>query len=224
KFIPQKTSIILDKMKTLVIPITEIKKERLKEINDHIEGYPLMSEKLKTGLYWLSGTMAALVIIIVVSVFYTSVGSAAAASFASSQSYKPFSTTGAAAGSVIVEVLIFGLTYFAKYMIDQKSQELAKNFKNNLKPLLTQYNNKDNPTANWRFVWRKVLSHYSIEGTAGANGNIKGKSVPQFVEQAEIVLELNDALSELTADTVTVNKEVSKIQEEKSITTVTTIQ
>ncbi|KAF0550216.1 tetratricopeptide repeat protein 40 [Gigaspora margarita] len=202
-------------MKTLTIPITEIKngifdfqpnkqfraewwcldlhgflsrngfKERLDKINLHIQEYPLMSEKMKNKLYWISGP-----------------------------DYSAAST-----GTITVEALIAGLTFLAKYMIDQKADELAKNFEKNLKLLLAEYNNQDNPTANWKFVWRSVLSHISFEVNSISKGSIKGKAVPKYVEQAEIVLEISDALSTLTANTVRVNQEITMITDFEGITT-----
>ncbi|CAG8595621.1 6140_t:CDS:1, partial [Scutellospora calospora] len=215
-------------MKTLIIPISEIKNhifdfqpgkefktewcldlhgfltrnglnERLDRINFHIRDYPLMSEKTKTKLYLLSGIWATLIVVIAVVAFNASYANYESNIYSANS--QPPDVNSAIAGTSIVEALIAALTFLARYLIDQKSKKLAKNFENNLKFLLTEYNNQDNPTANWRFVWRSVLSHFSVEANASLNGSIKGKAVPQYVEHAEILLEINDALSDLTANT-----------------------
>ncbi|CAG8464402.1 12978_t:CDS:1 [Dentiscutata heterogama] len=183
-------------------------KERLNEINHHMQGYPLMSEKMKKRLNRLSGMLATLIGVIVLMVFVAGAISGGG---------------GAMAAAGILEALIVGLTIFANYRIEEKAKELARNFKNNIKLLLDDYNNRDNPTANWRFQWRTELSHYKIDAKVRSQGNITGKMEPKYVEHAEIVLEIHDALSDLTADTVTVNSEISKIPKEKIVTTVTTI-
>ncbi|CAG8554557.1 27541_t:CDS:1 [Gigaspora margarita] len=238
-------------MKTLTIPITEIKngifdfqpnkqfraewcldlhgflsrngfKERLDKINLHIQKYPLMSEKMKNKLYWISGIAAILVVVIALTIIITSVPkypSMSSSNFNSNASYQGPDYDAATTGTITVEALIAGLTFLAKYKIDQKADELAKNFEKNLKLLLAEYNNQDNPTANWKFVWRSVLSHISFEVNSISKGSIKGKAVPKYVEQAEIVLEISDALSTLTANTVRVNQEITMITDFKGITT-----
>ncbi|KAF0351280.1 tetratricopeptide repeat protein 40 [Gigaspora margarita] len=232
-------------MKTLIIPLAELKggifdfnpdkqfiaewcldlygfltrdgfKERLDKINIHIDNYSLMSEKMKTRLYWLSGILAILVIVIATAVYQASLSNYYMNSFNINNlndlnNSQPPSYENAIAITTTVEALIGALTFFIKYLIDQKSKELAKNFEKNLKSLLTEYNNQDNPTANWRFVWRSVLSHFNIEINANSDGNFKGKAVPKYVEHAEILLEINDALSNVTAHRVHVNEEIADI-------------
>ncbi|CAG8731396.1 17190_t:CDS:1, partial [Dentiscutata erythropus] len=192
-------------------------KERLDKINYHIKDYSLMSEKLKIRLYWFSGILAILVLVIASAAYQNSLSIYYRNSLSSNNlnnldNSQPPSYENAIAITTTVEALIGALTFLAKYLIDQKSKELAKNFEKSLKYLLTEYNNQDNPTANWRFVWRSVLSHFNIEINANSEGNFKGKAVPKFVEHAEIVLEINDALSDLTAHTVRVNNESTDIE------------
>ncbi|CAG8717945.1 18379_t:CDS:1, partial [Gigaspora rosea] len=175
--------------------------KRLDEINLHIEKHSLMSEKVKTRLYWICGILAILIIVIAYAVYQASLSDYYMNSFKidNLNNFQPPSYKNVIAITTTVESLIGALTYFIKYLIDQKSKEHAKNFENKLKSLLTEYNNQDNPTANWRFVWRSVLSHLNIEISANSDGKFKGKAVPKYVEHAEILLEINDALSNLTA-------------------------
>ncbi|CAG8724530.1 33007_t:CDS:1 [Gigaspora margarita] len=184
-----------------------------------------MSEKMKKKLYWIRGILATLVVVIALIIITTSVPkymislSTSSSNFNSYASYKSPNYNAATASTVTVEALIASLTFIAKYIIDQKADELAKNFEKNLKILLAEYNNQDNPTANWKFVWQSVLFHLSFEVNTISKGSIKGKAVLKYVEQAEIVLEISDALSTLTADTVRVNKEITMITDFEGTTT-----
>ncbi|CAG8832072.1 23936_t:CDS:1, partial [Gigaspora rosea] len=47
--------------------------KRLDKINIHIENYSLMSEKVKTRLYWICGILAILVIVIATAVYQASI-------------------------------------------------------------------------------------------------------------------------------------------------------
>jgi len=74
-----------------------------------------------------------------------------------------------------------------------------------MKPLFDRYNQAENPAVNWKLVWRSIITHYEINATASMTGEVKGEAIPKYAEYAEVVLEINDALSDLTASTVQVN-------------------
>ncbi|CAG8721872.1 7399_t:CDS:1, partial [Racocetra fulgida] len=89
-------------------------------------------------------------------------------------------------------------------------------FTNLLNNLLTQYNQHENPTANWKFWWVRSYERYAtgLDGRAYGNGHINmlkmgyGFSLffaALFADNALIILEINDALSDITKNTVGVN-------------------
>ncbi|CAG8578611.1 5835_t:CDS:2 [Racocetra persica] len=115
---------------------------------------------------------------------------------------------------------IMGFIYFfAKYMIEKNAAERAIALTNLLNELFTQYNQHENPTANWKFWWVHSYERYAmnLEGRAYGNGHLNKlkmkyrgltfsvKFANLFAENALIILEINDALPDLTKHTVGVN-------------------
>jgi hypothetical protein len=169
-------------------------KTRLDEINTHIEPYPLMPERMKNVLYWLVGACASLIALIA-----TFVG------------ISKWSSSSFVVGAVF-EVVLAVATLVAKYVIELNAKNRAAAFERALNPKLKEYNRTENPTVNWKFTWRPVLDHFDINTTVGVDLQgqtpalkIRGKATPKYLEHAEIVLEIHDALAYLTANTVTVN-------------------
>ncbi|CAG8571409.1 44164_t:CDS:2 [Gigaspora margarita] len=86
---------------------------------------------MKKKLYWISGILAFLVVIIAVIAFITSVPSYTSMSSSSfnnpqsNQTYKVSNYSATAAGTITVEAMI----------------------------IAAEYNNQNNPAANWKFVW-----------------------------------------------------------------------
>ncbi|CAG8511251.1 6992_t:CDS:1 [Ambispora leptoticha] len=161
---------------------------RLNEINDYIKKYPLLSEKAKNFLKSVCIGVAVLVglffILALRSVDYQ------------------------VTPSIIVEVCNFIGYWVGKYWIERIAKRRAKEFTAALNSLFARYNikQKENPTANWRLVWRSRLKHFSISMQTSKDGrSIKGRATPKYAEHAEIALEIHDALSDLTANTVRVN-------------------
>ncbi|CAG8647349.1 2137_t:CDS:1 [Ambispora gerdemannii] len=154
---------------------------RLKEINNYIRDYPLLSERAKTFIKYACGGMGlivALLILVTISAFQM---------------------------GVIIEICLFIGYFIAKLVIENIARGRAERFTIALNKLLKQYNEKENPTANWNLVWRSVVTHYTITTHSSWNGRVKGEATPVYAEYAEIVLEIHDALSDLTAKTVRVN-------------------
>ncbi|CAG8454841.1 941_t:CDS:1 [Ambispora leptoticha] len=163
---------------------------RLNEINNHIKDIPLLSERTMNIFKNICSVIGSHAILFIIVSFFLS----------------PTHTI-SFIGPVVVLSTIF-IYILGTYLIDRTAKHRAEKFTASLNSLFTHYNirQKDNPTANWNLVWRRAnLSHYTIKMKASWDGSVKGKATPKYVEYAEIVLEINDALSELTAQTVRVN-------------------
>ncbi|CAG8808785.1 7475_t:CDS:1, partial [Racocetra fulgida] len=89
-------------------------------------------------------------------------------------------------------------------------------FTNQLNELFAQYNKHEHPTVNWKFWWINSYENYvtGLDGRAHGNGHLNNlkmrfglrvKFAALFAENALIILEINDALSDLTKTTVGVN-------------------
>ncbi|CAG8622408.1 1939_t:CDS:1 [Ambispora gerdemannii] len=179
---------------------------RLKEINNYIRAYPLLSERAKTFIKYACIAVAVLIAIITIVSIYAASTRAPSYSDYSSYSSKPKSSSNsfAIAGPIIEGCL--GIGYFvARYLIQEMARRRAEKFNNAVNNLFAQYNQQENPTANWNLVWRTAVTHYTIKMKASLNGSVKGEATPVYAEYAEIVLEINDALSDLTSRTLRVN-------------------
>jgi hypothetical protein len=154
---------------------------RLNEINNYIRNYPLMSENAKKFVILIS----MMLIVLVAPISYSS-------------------TT----AFIVVELLLASGFIMALYQVNRIASIRVEKFNAALNDLFTRYNLRENPTANWKLRWRSVLTHYNTFtkfGTCCGVSYGRGKITPQYAEQIEIVLEINDALSDLTAQTVHVN-------------------
>ncbi|CAG8606897.1 6725_t:CDS:1 [Paraglomus brasilianum] len=160
---------------------------RLREINNYIRNYPLLSTKSKKYLTYAIAGICALIIFVVLIIIFTAA------------SYDNLANTGIV--TVVLETLLGLAIPIGRKIVDGMAKRRAEIFTQALQPLLDQYNQQENPTANWKLVWRAVLTHFSIT----MNDDGKGKSVPKYAEHAELVIEINDALSDLTAQTVRIN-------------------
>ncbi|CAG8768504.1 34495_t:CDS:1, partial [Racocetra persica] len=168
---------------------------RLNQINNHVQGVELMTKKTKDLLYYVA-SIGATLLSIIFSVIMRS-------------------ATGLPIGFSISGILFF----FAKYMIEKNAAERAIAFTNLLNELFAQYNKHENPTANWKFWWVSSYERYvtDLDGRAYGNGHINKEKIKYhgfslsvffanlFADNALIILEINDALSDLTKNTVGVN-------------------
>ncbi|CAG8783168.1 19410_t:CDS:1 [Cetraspora pellucida] len=170
---------------------------RLQQINAHVQSVELMTHKTKKLLYYVAS----------VGVFLLS------AIFSAIMR----SITGVPVGFSISGILFV----FVKYMIEKNAAERAIAFTNLLNQLFAQYNKHENPTVNWKFWWVHSYEQYvtGLDGKAYGNGHMNklklkfGLSVKfaaLFAENALIILEINDALSDLTKSTVGVNLKSEK--------------
>ncbi|RIB17760.1 hypothetical protein C2G38_2087465, partial [Gigaspora rosea] len=164
---------------------------RLDQINNHVKGVELMTRKTKHLLYSISSVTTALlvtILYIIVPVF----------------------------GWIIGFILSSFGYFFAKYMIEKNAAVRAIAFTNLLNDLFARYNEKENPTVNWKFWWVTSYKNYvsNTDGRAFGNGHInvlklgcgiRLRLAALFTDNALIILEINDALSDLTANTVRVN-------------------
>ncbi|CAG8748818.1 1506_t:CDS:1 [Dentiscutata erythropus] len=164
---------------------------RIDQINNHVKGVELMTRKTKNLLYSISSTATVLLIIILTIIV---------------------PRFGWAIGFILSSV---GYS-IAKYMIEKNACERALAFTNLLNDLFARYNEKETPTVNWKFWWVSSYNSYAnnLEGRAFGNGHINVlkigfclslKLAALFADNALIILEINDALSDLTANTVRVN-------------------
>ena len=157
---------------------------RLREINNYIKNYPLLSTSQKKILTYIVAGIAVFVLFIFFAIVLTA---------------QPSNDL-----SIITLIIYFflGLALpIGRKIIDQVAKNRAILFSQALQPVLDQFNRKENPTANWKLVWRVVLTHYSIK----VDSNGKGSATPKYAEHAELVVEVNDALANHTAHTVRVN-------------------
>ncbi|CAG8717387.1 6885_t:CDS:1, partial [Racocetra fulgida] len=104
-------------------------------------------------------------------------------------------------------------------MIEKNAAERAIALTNLLNELFAKYNQHENPTVNWKLWWVRSYERYvtKLDGRAYGNGHknkktlhykrfrISVKFADLFAENALIILEINDALSDLTKNTVGVN-------------------
>jgi len=161
---------------------------RLREINNYIINTPLLSKRSKTYLTYAIAGLCVLILAVVFVIVFTA------------------STIDNRANTAIVTVVLEGILGLAipigRAIVDGMAKRRAEIFTQALRPLLDQYNRRENPTANWKLVWREVLTHYSIQVNSSGK---KGKATPKYAEHAELIIEINDALSNLTSQTVRVN-------------------
>ncbi|CAG8472099.1 6258_t:CDS:1 [Cetraspora pellucida] len=165
---------------------------RLNQINNHVKSVELMTYKTKNLLYFVASICAALLSTI-------------------------FSAIMKSIGGVPIGFSISGILFFiAKYKIEKNAAGRAIAFTNLLNELFAQYNKHETPTVNWKFWWVHSYERYvtGLDGRAYGNGHINKlkmghclsvKFAVLFAENALIILEINDALSDLTKNTVGVN-------------------
>ncbi|CAG8783264.1 9024_t:CDS:1, partial [Gigaspora margarita] len=164
---------------------------RLDQINNHVKGIELMTRKTKSLLYSISSVITVLLIAIL-SILIPKYGG-------------------------LIGVILSSVGYFfAKYMIEKNAAERAIAFTNLLNDLFARYNEKENPSVNWKFWWVTSYNNYANnkDGRAFGNGHInvlklgcglRLRLAALFTDNALIIIEINDALSDLTANTVRVN-------------------
>ncbi|CAG8511812.1 4802_t:CDS:1 [Cetraspora pellucida] len=165
---------------------------RLNQINDHVKSVELMSHKTKYLLYFGASFITTFLSVLISIIMKSAAG-------------------------ILIAFVISGILYFvAKYMIEKNAAERAIRFTNLLNELFTQYNQHENPTVNWKFWWVTSYERYvsGFDGRAFGNGHVNklefscGLSLifaALFAENALIILEINDALSDLTKNTIGVN-------------------
>ncbi|CAG8511768.1 4800_t:CDS:1 [Cetraspora pellucida] len=165
---------------------------RLNQINNHVQSVELMTYKTKNLLYYIA-SIGSVLLSVIFSVIMQS-------------------ATGLPIGFSISGILFF----IAKYMIEKNAAERAIAFTNLLNELFAQYNKHETPTVNWKFWWVHSYESYvtGLDGRAYGNGHINKlkmrygisiKFAALFADNALIILEINDALSDLTKNTVGVN-------------------
>jgi hypothetical protein len=157
---------------------------RLQEINRVVDANPLLSERAKKGLlYGFIALSFILVLFIILTV----------------------SLFGGFVAPVVIEAINTIAFFVGKYLVNEEAKRRSERFSEAIKKLFDQYNARDNPTANWKLKWRNVLTHYKVEMNYSQDNNGvkgKGKITPKYAEEAEIELEINDALAEITECTI----------------------
>ncbi|CAG8772255.1 21152_t:CDS:1, partial [Gigaspora rosea] len=165
---------------------------RLEQINQHVNDVELMTRKTKNLLYSISSVTTFLLIVILSVIIKPKIGGLI---------------------GLIVSLVCY---FFAKYKIEKNAAERAIAFTNILNGLFARYNENENPAVNWKFWWVTSYNNYANnkDGRAYGNGHINvlkfGRGLrlrlaALFTDNALIILEINDALSDLTANTVRVN-------------------
>ncbi|CAB4373395.1 unnamed protein product [Rhizophagus irregularis] len=158
---------------------------RLEEINRIVAANPLLSERAKKGLlYAFSAITFILILFIILAV----------------------SLLGGVLAPSIITIINTIAFFVGNYLINEEAKRRSERFSEAFKQLFDKYNATDNPTANWKLKWRNVLTHYKVEMNYTPDNNNgfkgKGKITPKYAEEAEIELEINDALAEITECTI----------------------
>ncbi|PKK68505.1 hypothetical protein RhiirC2_713314 [Rhizophagus irregularis] len=164
---------------------------RLEEINRIVAANPLLSERVKNGLLYA--------FVFLFLIFGGFIIGLSIPSFIYGQN------DGYVTPSVMQVINIIAF-FVGKYFVNQAAERRSSQFSEAIKKLFDQYNAKDNPTANWKLKWRNVITHYNLEipfySFEKTSFDSKGKITPKYAEEAEIELEINDALSEITECTI----------------------
>ncbi|CAG8627608.1 16225_t:CDS:1 [Acaulospora morrowiae] len=158
---------------------------RLDEINQRISKVPLLSRRIGTFANWSYGIFSTIMVIIIIYVLTSA----------------RRSLTGPAV-SIVLQFLVSVGFIAVKAIVEDMRERRAKKFTATLNVLLKEYNKKDFPISNWKLVWRPVMTHFDLKMKSTSDGNVSGKATPKYIEQAEIVLEISDSLSDLTTQTV----------------------
>ncbi|CAG8746296.1 22262_t:CDS:1, partial [Dentiscutata erythropus] len=164
---------------------------RLEQINQYVQDIELMTHKTKKLLYYIASVGAILLSIIFLLLMRE-------------------------IGLVVSFSIYTPLFFIAKYMIEKNACERSIAFTNRLNELFARYNEKETPTVNWKFWWVSNYNRYvnNMDGRYYGNGHMNSmkfgcglrlRLAALFVDNALIILEINDALSDLTANTVRVN-------------------
>ncbi|CAB4443727.1 unnamed protein product [Rhizophagus irregularis] len=165
---------------------------RIEEINRIVAANPLLSERAKKGL------------LIVFFLLFVTLGGFIAAGLAAQQNQQNQQNGDYVSPSVIQAINV--LAYFVgRHLVNKAAGRRSSQFSKAINILFDRYNVKDNPTANWKLKWRKVLTHYDVGMNHTSKKNSvksKGKITPKYAEEAEIELEINDALAEITECTI----------------------
>ncbi|CAG8558186.1 10686_t:CDS:1 [Paraglomus occultum] len=162
--------------------------KQLKTINDYIKAYPLLSTKSKKILSYIFGGLYGFTLLTLVLITFTA-------------SFQGSSVSSLRLACVVLHLLA-GIAFLAgRKIADNVAKNRANAFKQAMQPLLDKINLAAYPTANWKLVWRDVLTHYSVN----IESNGKGKATPKYAEHAELVIEIHDGLSARTAHTIHVN-------------------
>ncbi|CAB4388765.1 unnamed protein product [Rhizophagus irregularis] len=174
---------------------------RLEEINRVVAENPLLSERAKKGLLYAFIAIAFIFIFFIIFLSQLFGGFIA-----------PFAIEG-------INAIAF---FVGRYLVDEEAKRRSERFSEAIKKLFDQYNVNDNPTANWKLKWRNVLSHYKVEMNYSLDNNgvkAKGKITPKYAEEAEIELEINDALADVTECTIRLqlcrNNKLRRINKQK---------
>jgi len=152
---------------------------RLEDINKHIRHLPLMTEVVRKILSYV-----VLICAIGLTIYMLRLGPGAGTLFG---------------------LFFFFVSYFGGlYLVDHLAEQRAAQFTSALKALFVTYNNVDNPTANWRVLWVAEVSGWKTKTTSNGYGGSTSRTKPKFAEYVMIVLDISDALSDLTSNTVNV--------------------
>ncbi|CAI2193794.1 12622_t:CDS:2, partial [Funneliformis geosporum] len=152
---------------------------RVKEINTRIRDYPLLNVRLARIVMYCS-----IVVMLLLSIVFAS-----------------------------KSIFLFGVCFILSligcfgggYYIDGLAKRRAKIFTDAVRNLFNEYNNRDNPTANWSIEWCTTITAYKAK---------KGSIKPRFADYVVIELDISDALSTLTANTVYVNLPISNTKQQ----------
>ncbi|PKY47558.1 hypothetical protein RhiirA4_462792 [Rhizophagus irregularis] len=147
---------------------------RFEEINKIVAENPLLSERAKKGLLYVF--IALSFIFILLTIFAAQV-------------------FGGYVAPIVIQTINSIVFFVVRYLIDEEAKRRSERFYEAIKKLFDKYNKKDNPTANWKLKWRKVITHFNLDQSSN-------DITPKYAEEAEIELEINDVLAEITECTI----------------------
>jgi len=172
--------------------------DRINRLNEHIKEYTIISEMVADILKWLIGIFAAVIAIAVTSAGTS--GGSGASGFGKRGLLDVFDLIGAFGKGIGIGGFLYLILYkVGKFLLEKFAEDRLNKFKEGMEEFFRNgYNKQDYPVAYWRVELSPVLSKYKLEMTSMSSGSAK----PKYVEQIKLFLDINDALSDLTSNTV----------------------
>jgi hypothetical protein len=178
--------------------------DRINRINEHIKEYTIISELVADIMKWLIGIFAAVIAIAVTSAGTS--GGSGIGGLGKRGLLDVFDLLGVFGKGIGIGGFLYLILYkIGKFILEKFAEDRLNKFKEGMEEFFRNgYNKQDYPMAYWRVELTPVLSKYKLEMTSMSSGSAK----PKYVEQIKLYLDINDALSDLTSDTVSIKVQI----------------